>query len=215
VYEEVNRAHRDQDERDAAEIALELENRYKNTYRAGLDAQSFTRVANKFESVAAAGIDSNIFVVKCAPGKEREIVFECARRNILQPNIMSCFYKEGLKGFVYVEARTKAQVVAALHGIQFAFLGLNGKQVNLLTPQDASTLLIVKKPVITVKVGQWVRMRRGKYEGDLAKVEGISEGRDDTVTVRLVPRVEVTREKKKKTKGRPPARLVDVGSEIL
>jgi len=214
VYEEVNR-QRTKDERDAAEIALEFENRYKNTYRAGLDAQSFTRVVNKFESQAAAGIDTNIFVAKCAVGKERDIVFECARRNINSSPVMSCFFKEGLKGFVYVEARTKAQVVTALTGIQFAFLGLNGSNIHLLSRDDASNLLVVKKPVITVKPGQWVRMRRGRYEGDLAKVEAISEGRDDTLTVRLVPRVDLSDKKGRRKGARPPAKLLDLSHPTL
>eukprot|EP00971_Amphidinium_carterae_P084664 1675744-Amphidinium_carterae.1 len=58
-----------------------------------------------------------------------------------------------------------------------------------------------------VKVGDWVRLKRGRYQGDLAEVMGIDE---DEYFLRMKPRLDIAGtvkgegKGKRKYKTRPP-----------
>ncbi|KAG6880723.1 hypothetical protein C0992_002858, partial [Termitomyces sp. T32_za158] len=84
-----------------------------------------------------------------------------------------------------------------------------------------ASLLQIKKQDLTVTPGSWVRIRRGKYVGDLAQVMDITENGED-VGLKFIPRIDLTprdegaldasgKKRKKPAAGasnlRPPQRL--------
>lgn len=134
-------------------------------------------------------------------------------------NILSAFQRDSLPGMVYVEARSAKQVQEACQGL----VGVYPSRGVILVPiEEMATLLQIKKVEVTLTPGTWVRIRRGKYQGDLAQVVDIAENGEE-VGLRLIPRIDMNpkdeaspdalnNKKRKKTTAapgstRPPQRL--------
>jgi transcription elongation factor SPT5 len=169
--------------------------------------------------------DPSIWAVKVRPGKEREIVFNLIKRIEERPTnsrnpirIMSAFERGGtMSGYVYVEGRKQADVIDALDGLSNAYVR---SKMILIPVKEMPDLLRVTKSEQLVP-GGWVRIKRGKYQGDLAQIEEV-ETNGLEVTVRLVPRLDyglnednnaINGDSKRKRPGagsavsRPPQRL--------
>lgn len=131
--------------------------------------------------------------------------------------ILSAFQRDSLPGMIYVEARSSAQVVKASNGLVGVY---PSRGVHLVPIEEMASLLQIKKQDVTVTPGTWVRIRRGKYAGDLAQVVDVTESGED-VGLRFVPRIDLTprddasidgAKKRKKVatasgSARPPQRL--------
>jgi transcription elongation factor SPT5 len=155
------------------------------------------------------------------PGKERDLVFSLMRKAIdkefsARPlQIMSAFYRDSLPGMIYVEARSEPQVLAAVQGLIGVYAS---RGTNLVPIDEMASLLRIKKQQSTVTVGSWVRVKKGKYTGDLAQVTGVTDN-GEMAELKLVPRIDLTpkeggdgRKRKKTTSGmplnfRPPPRF--------
>lgn len=137
--------------------------------------------------------DPSIWGVRCKPGKERDVVLNIQKRVEQRPpgtrhglKIISAFERgKTMTGYVYVEARRQAEVMEALDGL----LDVYPKTKMILVPvKEMPDLLRVKKSE-ELNPGDWVRIKRGKYQGDLAQIEEV-ETNGLEVTVRLVPRLD-------------------------
>ncbi|KAI4217607.1 MAG: hypothetical protein LQ351_000203 [Letrouitia transgressa] len=136
--------------------------------------------------------DPSIWGIKCKPGKEREIVFAIVRRieeratsNPLP--IFSAFERANvMTGYVYVEARRQADVTTALDGISNVYP--RGDKVILVPIKEMPDLLRVNKTE-QLRPGGYVRIKRGKYVGDLAQIDDVEPNGLD-VTLRIVPRLD-------------------------
>ncbi|KKY19501.1 putative transcription initiation protein spt5 [Phaeomoniella chlamydospora] len=136
--------------------------------------------------------DPSIWGIQCRPGKEREVVFNIMKKfqerlNSRNPmRIFSAFERGGpMAGYVYIEARKKADIDDAIEGIMNIYV--RGKTV-LVPVKEMPDLLRVTKTK-QLEPGGWVRIKRGKYTGDLAQIEEVETNGLD-VTVRLVPRLD-------------------------
>lgn len=87
-------------------------------------------------------------------------------------SILSVFQRDSLPGIIYVEARSSQQVLQALNGLVGVF---PSRGVTLVPIEEMASLLQIKKKDTTITPGSWVRIRRGKYGGDLAQVLDIAE----------------------------------------
>lgn len=133
--------------------------------------------------------------------------------------IISAFERTTLPGLVYVESRSKEAVVHATNGL----IGVFKRDPVLVPIDEMAPLLQLKKKDIKVTQGMWVRIRRGRYQGDLAQVIDVVEGGEE-VGVRFIPRIDLTpreadsfdangKVKRKRTlaanniNSRPPARF--------
>ncbi|KAI9021556.1 hypothetical protein CLU79DRAFT_719569 [Phycomyces nitens] len=131
--------------------------------------------------------DPNLWMVKCKPGKERDVVFGLMKRYFDRLNgddpldTFSAFARESLKGYIYIEARRQAHV-----------------------QQKGSRATF----------GGWVRVKRGRYAGDLAQVLEVADSQD-SARVKLVPRLDLESDdddpNNKRKRGlvgsRPPQKL--------
>lgn len=137
--------------------------------------------------------DPNIWGVRCKAGKEKEVVFAIQKRIEERPRgsrnpikIISAFERGGaMAGYVYVEARRQADVMDALQDMTNVY----PRSKTILVPvKEMPDLLRVQKSEELVP-GGWVRIKRGKYQSDLAQIEEVETNGLD-VTVRLVPRLD-------------------------
>lgn len=131
---------------------------------------------------------------KCPqPGRERDIVFSLMRKAIdveytARPlAIMSAFQRDSLPGMIYVEARSAKHVQEAIHGLVGVY---PSRGIQLVPIEEMASLLQIKRQETTLTPGTWVRIRRGKYQGDLAQVMDLTENGED-VGLRLVPRIDM------------------------
>ncbi|KAJ1743950.1 transcription elongation factor spt5 [Coemansia sp. RSA 989] len=155
--------------------------------------------------------DPQMWNVRCSPGKERDIVMAAARR-VLQwtssgkfSNVFSIYSRDGLSGYIYVEARSQVDAQAALEGIP----GVFASKMTLVPVDDMVDVVKVKTQVRRLNAGAWVRMRRGIYAGDLAQVVATIES-SDAVEVRLVPRIDYSAEGRGRRGTRPAPRLFSI-----
>lgn len=165
------------------------------------------------------------------PGRERDICFNLMRKAIdleftARPlKILSAFQRDNLPGMIYVEARSQAQVLQALQGLVNVF---PSRGITLVPIEEMAPLLTFKKKETNLAHGTWVRIKRGKYAGDLAQVVDVSETGDE-VGLRFIPRIDLNPKddvaaadgKKRKKMGsglsvntRPPQRFFNV-EEII
>lgn len=133
------------------------------------------------------------FLTSAQTGKERDIVFSLMRKAITMEftanplNIISAFQRDSLPGMIYVEARSSQQVSKALSGLVGVYMS---RGVTLVPIEEMASLLLIKKKDLTVTPGSWVRIKRGKYAGDLAQVVDITENGED-VGLKFIPRIDL------------------------
>ncbi|EJU01578.1 hypothetical protein DACRYDRAFT_22655 [Dacryopinax primogenitus] len=147
--------------------------------------------------------DPSLWQVRVRPGRERDIVFSLIRkaRDLEYTNrpleIMSAFERSSLPGMIYVEARSAAHVRSAAHGLVGVFVS---SPINLVPIEEMASLLRIKKKEVNIDVGSWVRIRRGRYQGDLAQVTDVVEP-GERYTVKYIPRIDVSPQDEDKSLG--------------
>ncbi|RAL05977.1 transcription elongation factor spt5 [Aspergillus ibericus CBS 121593] len=173
---------------DAEKQAQMLKERYGRNRAAATDA-----VVVPKRLLLPSVDDPSIWGVRCKAGKEREVVFAIQKRIEERPpgsrnpiKIMSAFERGGaMTGYIYVEARRQADVMEALQDMTNVY---PRTKMILVPVREMPDLLRVQKSE-ELMPGGWVRIKRGKYQGDLAQIEEV-ETNGLAVTVRLVPRLD-------------------------
>lgn len=100
--------------------------------------------------------------------------------------ILSVFCRDSLKGYIYIEARHKSYVQQAIDRM----LGVYVSKIALVPIKDMVSTLHVTPEVLDLKFGGWVRIRKGKYKGDLGQVLEMYDS-GDMVEIKLVPRLDI------------------------
>ncbi|KAK4538292.1 hypothetical protein CDCA_CDCA17G4317 [Cyanidium caldarium] len=136
--------------------------------------------------------DPKLFMVKCKVGKEKQLCIcllqkavDCARAG--SPLAFTAVVApDHLRGALYVEAQREADVRTAIQGMHLVYQ----RRVQLVPIKEMVDVLTVRRQRQQAKLvrGQWVRLRRGLYAGDLAQVY---EVREEEAVVKLVPRVDL------------------------
>ncbi|KAH7883023.1 hypothetical protein F5I97DRAFT_1960163 [Phlebopus sp. FC_14] len=218
VNARLDRRERELNDQDLAKIAQNLHERY------GRAAIRYTGDMNEIPQrlLMPSVHDASLWQVRVKPGRERDVVFSLMRKAIdleytAHPlSILSAFQRDSLPGMIYVEARSAQQVNQACKGLVGVY---PSRGINLVPIEEMASLLQIKKQDLTVTPGSWVRIRRGKYQGDLAQVMDITENGED-VGLKFIPRIDLNprddatvdgRKRKKPTTGvstmRPPQRF--------
>ena len=93
----------------------------------------------------------------------------------------------GLKGHVYIEASSEPDAKAAVKGLRIIY----GYKIHVVPHADMTRVMTVKSRArAPVTKGAWVRLKRDKYKGDLAKVVHVTADGARAI-VQHVPRLEV------------------------
>ena len=137
--------------------------------------------------------DPTIWGVQCLPGKEKEIVFSITKRIMDQQetphplNIISVLERGSSKmpGYVYIEARRRADVLQALEGV----MGIRSSRPVFRVEIEEMPDLLRATKTKQLEPGMYVRVKRGLYQGDLAQVDEVDSNGVDVV-LRVVPRLD-------------------------
>jgi len=143
--------------------------------------------------------DPKLFAVKCKPNEERDACLSVMKKyfdclgTAAEFEIFSAVAVDKTQGYIYIEAHSDKHVYLAIANIPNIF----GSKVNLVQFADR-TQIFEADPTKTaqVKIGQWVRVKKGIYEGDLAQVQDVDEAKG-RVSIKLVPRLVPPNEKDK------------------
>lgn len=113
---------------------------------------------------------------------------------------------------LFVEAYNEQKVQDAIHGIQNIY-GFRANSIKRIPIDEMTSVLNVERKKKPVKRNQWVRMSRGMFKDDLARVLDVVDG-GAKVVVQLLPRIDIgklslTKEQRnaQKKKSRPPQRF--------
>ncbi|KAI8991679.1 hypothetical protein BDF20DRAFT_831695 [Mycotypha africana] len=188
-HQEVDRQRREMENMNEEQIAAFYSQKYGNRRR----GQLYTQTEDVPQQLLYPSVnDPNLWMVKCKPGKERDIIFGLMKRyfdRLHGPNPLdtfSAFARETLKGYIYIEAKKQAHVQEALLNIPNIYM----TTLMLVPISDMIGAITVQKKESPVDVGAWVRIKRGTYAGDLGQVVEVNEAQDSTV-VKVVPRLDL------------------------
>eukprot|EP00835_Amoeboradix_gromovi_P006565 NODE_799_length_4136_cov_0.244488.p1 type:complete len:907 gc:universal NODE_799_length_4136_cov_0.244488:118-2838(+) len=150
--------------------------------------------------------DPSLFVVKCVPGREAAIILNLSKA---PQRILSCFYRDHIKGYIYIEAYQKQHAVQAVEHIPYVF-----KKCTVVPLQEMPQCLRDNKEENVIQ-GAWIRCKRGKYKMDIARIVAVSPSRE-SVRIQLIPRLDLSEVeldengKKIKSLTRPKARKFEI-----
>ncbi|PVU86444.1 hypothetical protein BB559_006521 [Furculomyces boomerangus] len=185
-YQTNSRRKRSDDEQDDIEYTVKAKKkRRKRTANIYENYGSRRRTATVAEHVPKQFLlpgvqDPHLWMVKCSIGKERDVVFQLMRRfaekaNSGQPlGIFSAYCRNGLSGVVYLEANSQADVQIALERTA----GILSQKLMLVPIDQMVDVIRIKRKDQSIQPGAWVRVKRGKYAGDLAQVLSIIDSTD-------------------------------------
>jgi transcription elongation factor SPT5 len=134
--------------------------------------------------------DPKLWLVKCKIGKERQNCLTLLQKYYYQNKsqnlkIFSAFSIDALKGYIYIEAFKEANVREAIAGIST----IRNDSIKLVPIEEMTQVLNFDKlEKVDLKKGDWVRIKTGIYEADLAQIMEI----EDTalkIYVKIIPRI--------------------------
>ncbi|KZF26193.1 transcription elongation factor Spt5 [Xylona heveae TC161] len=189
-----DRRHRELDRRRELEAGLDAEKQaaaYKERYGRSRPVATDSVVVPKRLLLPSVD-DPSIWGVRCKPGKEREVIFGIMKRveervMTKAPLMVTAAFERGgtMTGYIYVEARKQADVLTALDGLSNVY----PRTKTILVPIKEMPDLLRTTKSKTLEPGMYVRIKRGKYQGDLAQIDEV-ETNGLEVSLRIVPRLD-------------------------
>ncbi|WFD21101.1 transcription elongation factor spt5 [Malassezia caprae] len=187
----LDRFRRQEEEMSAEVLAEELRQRHARSSR----YSSQSDYADVPQRLLMPSVDDpGLWRIRCKRGREKHLVATVLRRALTreaqgQPlRIYSAFCRDSLDGQLFVEARRADDVLDAFQGLAGVYTGQT--RPFLVPILEMADLLKLQKKNTEVPVGGWVRIKRGKYAGDLAQVLDVTENGEE-VGVKLVPRIDM------------------------
>ena len=151
-------------------------------------------------------------------GCERDVLLTILSKelSIASPRLLSAFSRDGIPGYVYIEGDDLDNIRKALEGVGWVVRNKHGlPRANLVPFFDRVPLLEMTFSGIstTIQAPSWARVTcRGSYHNDLAFIKQI-DPESAEISVLLIPRINMERERKGKRKlggrNRPPQVLFD------
>ncbi|KAG5519596.1 hypothetical protein PMAC_001751 [Pneumocystis sp. 'macacae'] len=195
ILQQDDRKHRDLD-RQLQKIEDEDAERLAEEYR-----EKYGRLSSRFyrgdtevvpqRLLLPSVNDPNLWAVRCKPGREKDIIYKLMRKTIdLQHSetpveIISVFQRDGIDGYIYVEAKKQAHIIHACKDI----VNIYTSRIILVPVKEMPDLLKIKKESLKLVPGTYVRIKRGKYAGDLAQIDNLSEN-GISARVKIIPRLD-------------------------
>ncbi|CAM8979670.1 unnamed protein product [Rhodiola kirilowii] len=205
---------REDDQEDIEAMERRIAARYANRSRHSEYDEEPTEVDQ--QALLPSVKDPKLWIVKCAIGRERETAVCLMQKYIdkgSELQIKSAIALDHLKNYIYVEADKESHVREACKGLR----NIYAQKITLVPIREMTDVLSVESKVIDIARDTWVRMKIGKYKGDLAKVVDVDNVRQK-VTVKLIPRIDLQalvnklegKENKSKKAFVPPPRFMNV-----
>ena len=146
--------------------------------------------------------DAKVWLVRTKPGKEFLVLRELARKLAAYPHtdnmpVHNVYCGAPGKGFVYAEAFREQAVGELIKDVSFVLNAprKNTKTVFVQVPLDEVTqTFVTNRPILRAVVGDFVRLKGGVYNKDLAQVVATNSVKG-IYEVRVVPRVSLDNKK--------------------
>jgi len=148
-------------------------------------------------------------------GLEEEAVFYLLQRASSEHKIRSAFTCGSVRGSIYVEGVLDANMISLLNLTPGIVRKQSAVVRQIIDPSDWVRLLTMHDPKTVVKAGQWIRVRKGLYKGDIGFVTLVETW---GARVLVVPRLKPPRPqaaaslKRKRTAFKPEPRLFDAAT---
>lgn len=191
LHRQFDRRRQEEEDQDAEKLAETLKQRYRKThtvYRGDTNASGTVSQKLLMPSIN----DPAIYGIRCIPGREKDLVrklYEKKRTLARLQNpleILTVFQRDSFKGYIYIEAKKPEAIERALAGM----VNVYAKQRILVPVREYPDLLKqIKSSDVEIVPGIYIRITRGKYKGDLAMVDNLSENGLD-VRCKLIPRLD-------------------------
>jgi len=171
------------------EVDQHFKDRYQN--RGGYTQEDFTDEASDINPMPSVS-DPKLFSIPCRGGKEEETVISIMQKAVNceaagEPlKIKSAFYQPSIKGFIYVEAEKEDHCRQAIMGMRTLF---HYKMQLVPIIEMSEVMKAADKKHTSLKRNSWVRLKRGKFKGDLAQVVEPDEAQSQA-QVRIIPRID-------------------------
>ncbi|KAF2574921.1 hypothetical protein F2Q70_00006710 [Brassica cretica] len=169
-----------------------MEERYKPGSGFVRYAADDVKSSIEMDALVPTAHDPPIWKIKCAIGREKHSVF-CLMHKFVELRkigtklkILSVFFVEHVKGFIFIEADKEQDVLEACMSLN----GIYATRMMLLPKSEAPHLLTVQRKTKTFSEGTWARIKSGKYKGDLAQVVAVSDTRGKAL-IKLIPRIDI------------------------
>ncbi|ODV85119.1 hypothetical protein CANARDRAFT_199008 [[Candida] arabinofermentans NRRL YB-2248] len=188
LHRKLDRSREKLDEQDAQDLADQFKARYG---RSG-SSRFMGSTSNVSQRLLLPSVDDPlIWGVRVRNGKEKDIVKQLYSRMLSKKgtDVFSIFQRDSFTGYVYVEARRMDAVNRITEGIP----GIYNQNKILVPIEEYPDLLRPgKSDEVQLQPGAYVRVRTGKYKGDLGIIDNLAEN-DLEVRVKLVPRLDYGR----------------------
>ncbi|CAH8379873.1 unnamed protein product [Eruca vesicaria subsp. sativa] len=169
-----------------------MEERYKPGSGFVRYAADDVKSSIEMDALVPTAHDPPIWKIKCAIGREKHSVF-CLMHKFVELRkigtklrILSVFFVEHVKGFIFIEADKEQDVLEACLNLN----GIYATRMILFPKSEAPHLLTVQRKTKTFSEGTWARIKSGKYKGDLAQVVAVSDTRGKAL-IKLIPRIDM------------------------
>ncbi|KAF7125062.1 hypothetical protein RHSIM_Rhsim12G0009500 [Rhododendron simsii] len=208
---------REDDQEDVEALERSIQARYARLSHTEYDEERQETTDVEQQALLPSVRDPKFWMVKCKTGHEREAAV-CLMQKYLDKGselqIRSAIALDHLKDYIYVEADKEAHVKEACKGMRLIH---GNAKITLVPIKEMTDVVSVKSKAIDLSRDTWVRVKKGDYKGDLAKVVDV-DNVQQRVTVKLIPRIDLQalankleeREVPKKKGFVPPARFMNV-----
>lgn len=191
MHRKLDRTRDKIDEEDAQQLAEQFKQRYGRGAVGRFKSNDSATVSQRL--LLPSVDDPHIWGVRCRNGKEKEVVRsiltkKMRRQNTKKPlEVFTAFQRDNFIGYVYIEARKLEAVSDAIQGLSNVF----GSSNKVLVPVEEYPDLLRpgKSTDVAPEPGNYVRVRQGKYKGDLAQIEYVEDNGLD-VLLKIVPRID-------------------------
>ncbi|OQS55363.1 global transcription factor group A2 [Ecytonucleospora hepatopenaei] len=123
--------------------------------------------------------DPVLFLCRVKFGKEKTVAANIIEAAKEIPDVTAVLQKDGLKGYIYIEAFKKTAVDEAVYNVKNVYK-------SRITAINLSEMVDVMNCNKDYNVGDYARMKSGKYRGDLVQ---IIENFDDCCQIKAIPRI--------------------------
>ncbi len=120
-----------------------------------------------------------LFLVRCKAGKEKDICMKLSE-HLEGREVFSIVQKEGLKGYIYVEAFKKQEVEDLLANVRFVYRN----RLSVVPIKEMIEAISQERDVV---ISEFARVKGGKYRGDIVQV---LETFEHAVKIKAVPRID-------------------------
>ncbi|EOB11605.1 transcription factor SPT5, partial [Nosema bombycis CQ1] len=141
-------------------IAQQIEEKYANAFKDIVDEDEEVESIEEglMQSQLMPKISSpRLFLIRVKRGVEKDIALRILGN---KPNICSVVVKNGLRGYIYLEAFQKQHVLDSFGKVR----GINKNKVSIVPQDEMIDALTYRNDLKNVEFG---RIRKGKYKGDL------------------------------------------------